>query len=107
MAWVWLSVAILTEVAATTSMKLAEGFAKPVWVVAMVIGYAVSFAAMVLALKQLDITLVYAVWSGLGTVAIAAIGIYVFNEPGSAFKFGSIALIVIGVVGLNLSGSGH
>jgi small multidrug resistance pump len=57
---------------------------------------------MSLALKKLDVSITYAIWSGVGTALIAAIGIFYFKEPATAIKIGSIALIVIGVVGLAL-----
>jgi len=53
-------------------------------------------------LKKLDISITYAIWSGVGTALIAAIGVLYFKEPATALKLGSIALIVIGVVGLML-----
>jgi small multidrug resistance pump len=58
-----------------------------------------------LVLKRLDVGLVYAVWSGVGTALIASIGIVWFKEPLTAVKIGSFALIILGVVGLNLSGA--
>jgi small multidrug resistance pump len=58
-----------------------------------------------LVLKRLDVGLVYAVWSGVGTALIASIGIVWFKEPLTAVKIGSFALIILGIVGLNLSGA--
>ena len=69
--------------------------------------YAASFAALTLALKKIEVSVAYAVWSGVGTTLIAGIGILYFGEAVSARKLVSILLIVVGVVGLNLSGANH
>jgi small multidrug resistance pump len=69
--------------------------------------YAASFVALTLALKKIEVSVAYAVWSGAGTALIAAIGILYFNETASLLKFISMLLIILGVVGLNLSGVKH
>ena len=99
--------AILFEVAGTTSMKLSEGFSKTAPSVALFIFYILSLTALTYALKEIDVSVAYAIWAGVGTGLIAMIGVYYFNEPVTAIKIGSIGLIIIGVVGLNLSGAGH
>jgi len=68
----------------------------------MFVFYVFSFAFLTLALKKIDLSLTYAIWSGVGTALIATIGFLYFKEPVTAIKIGSIALIVIGVVGLML-----
>ena len=70
-------------------------------------GYATSFYLLSLILRQLSVGTTYAIWAGAGTAAIAVIGIVALGEPATALKLGSIALIVIGVIGLNLSGTTH
>ena len=102
MSWVYLILAIIMEVIGTTNMKLSHGFTKVVPSVLMFVFYGISFAFITLALKKLDISITYAIWSGVGTALIAAIGVIYFKEPVTAIKIGSIALIVIGVVGLAL-----
>ena len=102
MSWIYLIIAIITEVIGTTNMKLSQGFTKVVPSILMVVFYIICFAFMNLALKKLDVSITYAIWSGVGTALIAAIGIFYFKEPATAIKIGSIALIVIGVVGLAL-----
>jgi len=102
MSWVYLIIAIITEVIGTTNMKLSHGFTKVVPSILMVVFYIICFAFMTLALKKLDVSITYAIWSGVGTALIAAIGVLYFKEPVTAIKIGSIALIVIGVVGLAL-----
>ena len=102
MSWVYLILAIVMEVIGTTNMKLSQGFTKIVPSVLMFVFYGISFAFITLSLKKLDISITYAIWSGVGTALIAAIGFFYFKEPVTAIKIGSIALIVIGVIGLAL-----
>ena len=101
-----LSIAILSEVAATVSLRLADGFSRPLPSVVVVVGYAISFWMLALVLRQLPVGLTYAVWSAAGTALIAAVGIVAFGEPATAIKIASLGLIIMGVVGLNLAG-GH
>ncbi|NOY99243.1 MAG: multidrug efflux SMR transporter [Chloroflexi bacterium] len=101
--WLYLALAILSEVAGTVSMKLSQGFTKMLPSVLLFVFYGVSLALTNLALKRLDVSIVYAVWSGLGTALIAAIGFLWFDEPVTAVKIASLALIILGVVGLNIT----
>jgi small multidrug resistance pump len=105
MAWMYLIFAILTEVAGTTSMKLSEGFTRIVPSTFIFIFYGLSLTLLTLALKKLEVSVSYAIWSGLGTALIAVIGILWFREPVTPIKLGSLTLIVVGVVGLNLGGT--
>lgn len=107
MSWIYLVVAVLLEVSGTTCMKLSEGFTRIVPSIAMFVFYGLSLGSLTMALRELRVSVAYAVWSGLGTAAIAAIGIFWFKEPVTATKVGSLVLIIVGVVGLNLAGSGH
>ena len=66
-----------------------------------------SFVSLTFAIKKFDVSVAYAVWSGMGTALIATIGILYFKEPLSAMKLFCIAMIIVGVVGLNYSGTGH
>ena len=104
--YLYLLAAIILEVAGTTSMKLSEGFTR-IWPsVAMMVFYLLSLGALTLALKRFDMSMAYAIWSGVGTALITIVGIYLFKEPVSLAKLGSIALIIVGVVGLHLSSQG-
>jgi small multidrug resistance pump len=100
-AWAVLAVAILLEVAGTTSMRLSEGFSRLTPSVLIFVFYAASFALNTLVIRVLGLSVVYGVWSGVGTVLTALIGIYYFKEPATAIKMVSIGLIVIGVMGLH------
>jgi len=107
MTWIYLALAILLEVAGTTCMKLSEGFTKLVPSILLFVLYTLSFGMLTLALKRIDVSVAYAVWSGVGTALIATIGVLWFKEPMTALKLISLALIIIGVVGLNLGGGTH
>ena len=100
-AWAVLSAAILLEVAGTTSMRLSEGFSRLTPSVLIFVFYAGSFALNTMVIRTLGLSVVYAVWSGAGTVLTAAIGIWYFKEPATALKLACIGLIVIGVLGLH------
>jgi small multidrug resistance pump len=105
--WLFLAGAIGFEVAGTISIKLSEGFTRLLPSVLLFVFYAASFVALTFALKKIEVGVAYAVWSGVGTALIAAIGVVYFREAATALKFVSILLIVVGVVGLNLGGAKH
>jgi len=100
-----LTIAILSEVAGTVALKYTDGFTNPGPSALVVVGYGVSFWMLALVLRDLPIGLTYAVWAAVGTALIAAIGIVAFGEPATTLKLLSLALILAGVVGLNLAGS--
>ncbi len=101
--WFLLVSAIALEVAGTTSMKLSQGVTKLGPSVLLSVCYAASFVALTLALKKIEGSVAYAVWAGVGTALLAALGILYFREALSALKLVSLLLIIAGVVGLNLS----
>jgi small multidrug resistance pump len=102
--WILLFIAIAFEVGGTTSMKLSHGFTRLMPTVFMFIFYGTGITLMNLVIRRMDLSLVYAVWSGLGTAAIALIGMIWFHEPANAIRIVSILLIILGVVGLNIKG---
>jgi small multidrug resistance pump len=97
----WLALAIGSEIVATTSLKVSDGFSKLAPSVVVVVGYAISFWAMSISLRSIPLGVVYAVWSGVGTAAIVVIGYLLFHEVLDAVKLGAIGLIIVGVVMLN------
>jgi len=105
-AWIYLALAILFEVAGTTSMKLSQGFTLPLPSTACVLCFIAALVLMAQSVKVLDISVVYAIWSGVGVVLIALIGVFFFSEVLTPPKVLFMALIVVGVVGLQLSDSG-
>jgi small multidrug resistance pump len=105
MHWLYLILAIVSEVAGTANMKLSEGFTKLIPSVLIFVFYGISFTFLTLALKRIDVSIAYAIWSGLGTALIVIIGFLFFKEPVTIIKVVSIGLIVVGVVGLHLTGA--
>jgi len=100
-AWAILSVAILFEVAGTTCMRLSESLTRLIPSILIFVFYAISFIFNTLVTRTLGLSVVYAVWSGAGTVLTAMIGFIYFKEPATALKMVSAGLIVIGVFGLH------
>ena len=101
----WLALAIGSEIIATVSLKLSDGFTRPMPSVAVVLGYGLSFYALSITLRSIPLGVVYAVWSGVGTAAIVLIGLFLFREVLDAVKLAGIGLIIVGVVMLNGAGS--
>jgi small multidrug resistance pump len=95
------------EVCGTTCMKLSEGFTKWLPSVLIFVFYGLSFTLMTFAVRKLDLSLTYAIWSGVGTFLIALIGLFWFKEPLTALKVVFMLLVIAGVVGLNLSNAGN
>src|ERR1044072_7611013 len=100
-----LTIAILAEVAGTVALKYTNGFTNLGPSAVVVAGYGLSFWMLALVLRDMPIGLTYAVWAAVGTALIAAIGIVAFGEPATTVKLLSLALIIAGVVGLNMAGS--
>lgn len=107
MAWLLLFGAIVSEVVGTSALKLSDGLTRPGWTVVVASGYIASFVLLAQALKlQMPVGFAYAIWSGAGTAAIALIGAMFLGETMNLAKLAGIALIICGVVVLNLAG-GH
>ena len=100
MAWLYLLLAGIAEIGWAVGLKYTEGFTRPLPTVLTVLSMAVSVALLGLALKTLPIGTAYAVWTGIGTVGTALLGICLLGEPATAFRLGFIGLIVAGIVGL-------
>ncbi len=103
--WVLLVAAIGVEVFATATLPRTEGFSHPGWTGAVLAGYALSIWLLSLVVREIPVSVAYAVWSGLGTAGIAVIGVLVLDEPITALKAAALAMVVAGVVILNLQGS--
>ncbi len=104
--WLYLLIAILTEVVGTSLMKASQGLSRLLPSVFMFVLYGISFVFMALALKKIEVGTAYAIWSGLGTALIAMIGIAWFRESFNIPKLVGLVLIIAGVVLLNLKGAG-
>ena len=104
MAWIYLMAAIVFEIGGTSALKMSHGFTNLTPSLLIFPAYAISFVFLTLAVKVIPISVAYAVWSGVGTALIAAIGILWFREPATATKLVFLGIIIVGVVGLQLSG---
>ena len=103
LAWIYLAAAIATEVVGTVFLKFSDGFARPMPSLIVIVTYVLSIWLTALAVKGLEISLVYAIWAGVGTAAIAVIGMAALGESINMLKVASIALVIAGVVGLNVA----
>jgi small multidrug resistance pump len=106
MGYLLLSGAIAAEVTATTSMKFSNGFSRLWPSLITVAGYVIAFLLLSQTLKTLSIGTAYAIWSGIGTAAVATIGAVFLGEGITLAKAAGLVLIIAGVAVLNL-GSGH
>ncbi|WP_259314066.1 DMT family transporter [Capillimicrobium parvum] len=101
--WLMLTLAICSEVIGTSALRASEGFTRPVPIAVTAVTYALSFYLLALVMRHLDLSLTYAIWSGAGTAAIAAVGVLWFGEGFGAVKAFGIALVIAGVVVVNLA----
>jgi quaternary ammonium compound-resistance protein SugE len=103
MAWVFLFVAGLCEIGWAIGLKYTDGFSRLVPVLLTAASMVASVALLGLALRTLPVGSAYAVWTGIGTVGTALLGIWLFGEPATAIRLGCMALIVAGIAGLKLA----
>ncbi|OOM78387.1 multidrug efflux SMR transporter [Clostridium sp. BL-8] len=103
MPYIFLACAIMFEICATTLMKLSNGLTNIRYSIIMLICYVFSLASLSLSLKNIEISVAYAIWSGIGIAVISVIGVIIFKEDISLIKVISILLIILGTIGLNLS----
>lgn len=100
-----LLVAVATEVAATASLPRADGFRNPVWSVIVMSGYVFSIWALTVVVRHMSVSVAYAIWAGIGTALVAVVGALFLGEGWDPVKVGALALIIAGVVVLNLHGA--
>lgn len=106
-AWILLIVAGLLETAFAVSLKLSDGFSRLPWTVAFVVFAAGSFTLLSIALRSLPVGTAYAVWTGIGAVGTAIVGMIAFSEPVTVLRLVSLCLVVAGIVGLQLASTAH
>jgi quaternary ammonium compound-resistance protein SugE len=106
MAWLYLLLAGIMEIAWAIGLKYTEGWTKPIPSALTVIGMIISFWFLSLALRTLPIGTAYGVWTGIGTAGTVILGMILFNEPVEALRLICIGLIITGVVGLRVL-TGH
>lgn len=107
MAYVFLLAAIAAEVVGTSLLKSTEGFTRLWPTIGCLVAYAVAFTLLSQAVKVVPVGIAYAIWSGVGTAAIVAIGVFVLHQPMTLVKVIGVTLIVGGVILLNAGGSHH
>ena len=107
MPWLLLSIAIAAEIFGTLSLKASDGLSKLWPSIGVLVGYASAFALMAVSLKKLDVGITYAIWSGVGIIGAAIGGYIFFNQEISKVSMLGMAIIIVGVVVMNLGGASH
>lgn len=102
-----LALTIISELIATTSLKLSAGFTRPLPSLLVILGYGTAFYLLSKTLIFLPLGTAYAIWAGVGTAGTAIIGVLLWKEPVTLMRVTGISLIVLGVVLLNQTGDGH
>ncbi|MEU5942171.1 multidrug efflux SMR transporter [Micromonospora sp. NPDC047548] len=105
MAYLFLLLAISAEVFGTSLLKATDGFTRLWPTLGLAVSYLAAFLLLALAVREIPVGVAYAVWSGLGTAAIVAIGAVFLGEPLSVTKVVGVGLVIAGVVVLNLGGA--
>jgi len=107
MSWYLLGIAGLFEIAWAIGLEYSEGLTRPVPTAVTVLAMAVSVYLLAKAVESLPVGTAYAVWTGIGAVGTAALGIVLFEESADPLRIAFIGLVVVGIAGLNLSSGGH
>ncbi|MFZ2906718.1 MAG: multidrug efflux SMR transporter [Cyclobacteriaceae bacterium] len=102
MAWIYLVIAGLFEVTFTTSLKFSNNFSNTKWSVAFFISIYLSFHFLNMAIQKIPLGTAYAVWTGIGAVGTALVGIFVFSEPSDFWRVFFIMLLIGSIIGLKL-----
>ena len=103
MAWLLIAIAGVFEIAWAVGLKYSDGFSRLVPSVLTVAAMAASIICLGIAVKSLPVGTAYAVWTGIGAAGTAVLGMYLFGEPATPLRLGSIALVIAGIVGLKLA----
>lgn len=107
MSWIVLFVAGLFEVAWAIGLEYSDGLSEPIPTVGTVVALIVSMVLLAKAVQNLPIGTAYAVWTGIGAVGTASLGIVLFDEPATSARLLFISVIIFGIVGLHLVSGGH
>jgi small multidrug resistance pump len=107
MAWVLLGIAIAAEIFGTLSLKASDGLSKLLPSLGVLLGYGAAFTLMAMSLKKLDVGITYAIWSGVGIIGAAIGGVVFFGQHLSRMSILGMAIIIAGVVIMNLGGATH
>ena len=98
MKWIYLIIAITTEVIATSALKESEGFTKAIPLLIVIIGYSMTFYFMSLTLREMSVGITYAIWSGMGILLITLIGYFRYNQMIDAPAVLGMSLIALGII---------
>ena len=107
MPWLLLSIAIVAEIAGTLFLKASDGLSRLWPSIGVGIGYVIAFTLMAISLKKLDVGITYAIWSGVGIMGAAIGGVLFFDQDLSKLNIIGMAIIILGVVVMNLGGASH
>lgn len=107
MSWYILIVAGLFEIGWAIGLEYSDGLSKPVPTLGTVVALIISMILLAQAVKDLPVGTAYAVWTGIGAVGTASLGILLFEEPANLSRVTFIGVIVVGIVGLHLTSGGH
>lgn len=107
MSWYILVIAGVFEIGWAIGLEYSEGLSKPVPTVGTIIALVISMVLLAQAIKELPVGTAYAVWTGIGAVGTASLGIVLFDEPATLYRIGFIGVIVVGIVGLRVVSGGH
>jgi small multidrug resistance pump len=102
MAYIFLAVAIIAEVTATSALKACDGFTKLIPSVLVIVGYGVAFYCLTIVLQTIPIGITYAVWAGLGIILVAIVGMVHYKQVPDIPAIIGMGLIVSGVVVINV-----
>ena len=102
MTYLFLVIAIIAEVIATTTLKATEGFTRPLPSLIVIIGYGLAFYFLSLVLKEVPVGVAYAIWSGLGIFLVSIVCIYIYKQTPDIPAIIGMSLIIIGVIVINL-----
>ena len=98
MKWIYLIIAIITEVIATSALKESEGFTKAIPSLIVIIGYSMTFYFMSLTLREMSVGITYAIWSGMGILLITLIGYFRYNQMLDAPAVLGMSFIALGII---------
>jgi quaternary ammonium compound-resistance protein SugE len=107
MSWYLLLLAGLFEIGWAIGLEYSDGLSRPIPALGTIVAIVVSFVLLAQAIKSLPVGTAYAVWTGIGAVGTASLGIVLFDEPATLTRVAFIGVIVIGIVGLHLTSGGH
>ena len=107
MPWLLLAIAIVAEIAGTLFLKASDGLSRLWTSIGVGIGYVIAFTLMAISLKKIDVGITYAIWSGVGIMGAAIGGVLFFDQNLSKLNIIGMAIIILGVVIMNLGGASH